>query len=524
MPRRRFGLSLIATWTLLSLAAGEHVQAARRDPAVVYDSDYSGYLPIVDGIQRPDLVTRRDDGRVPETLSKSVKRARRTLAGRSQQRGWAYQSFHEQRIAPRPPARRWQKRQGLTIDLSIEDRHGLPIAGARVFLASDPAFYAVNDDNFGARLFGSYRYLPYSYPDTLLLEDVLAHEAYWSELRQAPVQQLTADIDQRRNPWLRDGAPVSTPPVEFVGTSNDAGRLQLVSGIFNLLDPKRFPLASAPQAFRLLVCIVADGFSPTVQSWRFEHGGSRESRGIVLLEATDKVVFAGDAWKSVQHQLDQIAVDPTRHVDEIANDVSVSLRGLDTDILRLDETQRPLARRRAEATAWERLSRRTPLELQLRVLQRAIDAEPTAARYYRLGSVLATSADQQSAEQAFGQALQLSPRFRPAAIALDARLASRRAPKAERQLLAERAFRLAPFDRWARARLAALALSSDKANEAFDHLRYTWSSAPGLGSDRELAERLFDYYWRLGLVEKAGSYLWMLSGSPPEDPSLRVTR
>lgn len=519
-----FGLFAVVTWAVIALFVVGEVQAGRRDPAVVYDSDYSGYVPIADGIQRPDLVTRRNDGRVPETLSKSLKRARRTLAGRTQQRGWAYASYRQQREAPQPASRRWQKRQGVTLDLNVEDGHGRPIAGARIFMATDPAFYAVNDDGFGARLFGSYRYLPYSYSDATMLEDVLAHESYWVDLRHAPVQQLTADIDQRRNPWLRDGAPVSTPPLEFVGMTNDSGGLQLVSGIFNLLDPKRFPLATAPRAFRVMVCVVADGYLPSVQSWRVERGGLRQARGVSLLEATDKAVFAGDAWKSMQRQLEAIPLDGTRAVDEVAADLSSALSVLATDLMRMDQDQQSLCRSRAEARAWEQLSRRAPIERQIEFLQRAIDAEPTAARYYRLGSVLTAATDTAAAEAAFSQALELSPRFRPAAAALDARLIARRAGKSERRSLIERCFRLAPFDRWARARLAALSLSSGRANEAFDHLRYTWSSAPGLGADRELAESLFNYYWRLGLVEKAGSYLWMVSGSPPEDPSLQITR
>lgn len=513
----------VRTLMVIGLLAPSATIAARRDPAVVYDSDYAGYVPIVDEIQRPDLVTRRDQGRVPETLAAAIKRTRRALSSRRARAGWAFAPPPREPRGGRGGSRRWQHRQAVTIDLTVLDAHDRPIPDAEVFVASDPSFYAVNDDGLGARLFGSYRYLPYSYASETALADLLAHARYWRELRFAPVRQVTPNIDQRRNPWLRDGVPSATPPLEFIGQTNTVGALQLVSGVFNLLDVRRFPRAIAPGAFQLVVLVLADGFTPTVATWRYTAGGTRDNRTITLLDAPARELFARDAWQRARWQADRIAIDPAAvapdptALAQLDEQLADCLALLDTDTLRLAEQQREGARHAAAAALWDRVAAHAPAAWQVALLQRALDLEVDPMRHYRLGRSLLAAGRDDEARRQFRAALELAPRFRPAYVALDQALtAAHDAPA--RQRLAAAAYRLWPFDRWARARLASFALRANRPGEAFDHLRYTWSAAPGLGGDRELAESLFDYYWRLGLTEKAGSYLWLYSGQPPEDP------
>jgi hypothetical protein len=70
--------------------------------------------------------------------------------------------------------------------------------------------------------------------------------------------------------------------------------------------------------------------------------------------------------------------------------------------------------------------------------------------------------------------------------------------------------------------MAVLDLEAGRPIRAFDHLRYTFMTSPGVGGDGELARELGDYFWRLGLPEKAGTFLWLRTGRPPEDPFVRI--
>jgi tetratricopeptide (TPR) repeat protein len=508
-PSRRLLILLLS-----SLWCGSMAGARRPDPAVVYDSDYAGYVPIVDEIGRPDLVTHRRDGRVPESLALSIRRARSYLAGRGSSRGWA----HSRNDAPLRATKRWLRRHAIRIDLAVVDPAGQPIRGARVFVASDPSFYAVNDDGFGARLFAQYRYLPYGYSEATALADLLAHSEYWTELRHAPVIDRTANIDERHNPWLRDDAPAPTPPLSFAGTTDGSGLLQVVSGWFNLKDRERFARAIVPDGMRLIVLIVADGYAPGVASWRFTAGGVREARTVSLLAAPFRQLFASESWVRMGMRIDHVEKVDQALIDD-------ALLQLQTDILRLPDEDELAATRLAEARLWDRAARRSDdVELRFECLRRAFELRPEARLAYQLGLLASQAGSTIDARAWYRQAVAIEPRFRPAWVALDRELAAAQQPAKQRAELAEAIHRIAPFDRWARARISTAFLKSNRASEAFDHLRYTWSATPGMGGDRELAEALFNYYWLLGLPEKAGTYLWLYSGQPPEDTTRRSDR
>jgi hypothetical protein len=169
-----------------------------------------------------------------------------------------------------------------------------------------------------------------------------------------------------------------------------------------------------------------------------------------------------------------------------------------------------------------RLYRRAPVAAREPLAARAAALEPAApARLYRLAAAQAGSVREEALTTARA-AQALDPQFLPVYALLDELLALERAPAADRLRLTQQALAAQPFDRRARGRSASLLLELKKDVEAFDHLRYTYACTPGLGGDRELAKRLADYYWRMGLPEKAGAYLWMLTGRVPEDPAVRV--
>ncbi len=527
-------------------APAPSVLAAKEPIAVIYDGEYGGYVPVVRGIERPDLAAAAPGGRLPSSPQVAKRRARRGLA-------------HERRAgrpgvaAPAPPAerdpsRRWERRVGIATQFWVLDGDGRPVAGARIYRYTDPAFYAVNDDDTGARLFAHYRYLPYPYSKERAVSDAVLHDETLQDLDFSPVAAAGPDIDQADNPFVRDGLGPAAPPLEFVGTTDASGALRAVSGIFNLFDEEKFPRAVAPAAIRVGYVIVADGYLPQAVERRFEAGGVLEGRTLILPEAADRAVVRSAEYAAAIAEVERVEVAPGTvgagmRSDDAAGAADAAIDRAMAELApaldRVAPDARAAAATSAEARLIARLYRRAPAEARAALAGRAAALEPAApARLYRLAVLRAGAAHvaaapstepappdpaRQEALDAARAALALDAQFLPAYALLDELLAQERAPAAERLKLAQQALAAQPFDRRARGRSAALLLELKKDVEAFDHLRYTYACTPGLGGDRELAKRLADYYWRMGLPEKAGAYLWMLTGRVPEDPTVRVT-
>lgn len=519
----RFALLLAIA---VALATSLPALAARDAISVIYDGEYGGYVPVVRGIERPDLAVRDGSGRVPEAPRIALRRAKRGLK-------------HERRagregIAPAPPptvaegTRRWTRRAAIATQLWVFDSEGLPVLGARVYRYTDPSFYAVNDDDSGSRLFGHYRFLPFPYPSESALTDAALHDELWQDLDFAPVAARGPDIDQRVNSFVRDLTGPAAPPLEFVGRTDRRGALGSESGIFNLFDEEKFPLAVAPAAIRIGYIVVADGYLPQVSERRFTKGGVSEERTVLLRGAPDRAVVRSPEWAAALAELERLPLDGPDAAPAADAAIDRTLASLEPALARVDEEQRAAARGEAEARLVAHLYRRASSGLHELLAGRAVAiAPPTAARLYRFASLRAAQAAssepaRQDALAATRAAIAASPAFLPAYQLADDLLLLERAPLHERMQLAQRALEIHPFDRRARARSASLLLEQRKDVEAFDHLRYTYASAAGLGGDRELAKKLADYYWRMGLPEKAGAYLWMLTGRVPEDPFARV--
>lgn len=493
--------------------------AGGADPAAVYDGDFAGYVPIVGGIERPDLVVDPDDGTVPRSLAATIRRTKRRLVD-----GQVKPDLSRRRttLGPRRPSAWWLRRWSTRIDLTILDQHQQPVPGARVYLASDPSFYAVNDAEDGARLFGTHRYLPYPYPMEQFLADVQRYDQIWRQHGDQPVARVALDVDQQHNTWRRPGGALATPAVEWAGNTNDAGALQVVSGVFNITNRARFPRAVAPSALRLNLIVVAEGYELGMGSWRFSRPGVRESHTIVLLRSADFELFGRPAWQRALSLVDAIPLAATTTVENLQASLATLLALLDTDLRRLPVERQTEVKRHLLARLWDRLGQRADPTLRPPLARAAWLSEPTPARALWLAEATSIAATDEETESLLRRAIETDAGFAPAYLALDTRLAARGTDFEERMQRLEPLLALRPFDRSLRGRLAALALTRGRIGEAFDHLRYTWSCEPGLGGDRELAENLFDYYWRSGLTEKAGSYLWMLTGVSPEDPTSRV--
>jgi len=527
---------------LAVLAAPAPPALAAREPiSVIYDGEYGGYVPVVRGIERPDLAAASPGGQLPSSPRIAKRRARYGLA-RERRAG------RTGAAAPAPPgtndpSRRWERRVGIATQFWVLDGDGLPVAGARIYRYTDPAFYGVNDDDTGARLFAHYRYLPYPYPKERAFADALLHDETFQDYGFAPVAAAGPDIDQYDNPFVRDGRGPAAPPLEFVGTTDATGSLLAVSGIFNLFDQEKFPRAVAPAAIRVGYVIVADGYQPQVVERRHEAGGVPEGRTLILAEAPDRVVVRAPEYAAAIAEVERVefATNGAGGAAQAADGAVDRATALLAPALeRVAPEARAAAASTAEARLIARLYRRAPAEAREALAARAAALEPaTPARLYRLAVLRAGDARaaavplgagaslpgpaQEEALAAARSALALDPQFLPAYALVDELMALERAPAAERLKLAQQALAAQPFDRRARGRSAALLLELKKDVEAFDHLRYTYACTPGMGGDRELAKRLADYYWRMGLPEKAGAYLWMLTGRVPEDPAVRVT-
>lgn len=528
-----------AAGLFLALALPANAPAA-EDLALVYDGEFGGYVAVAGGIERPDLVVRQESGRVPEAIRLARRRARLAISRekRAVRAGKALPGWN-----PPPPRRalrsRWLRTRAAVSELLVIDEAGQPVPGARVFRFSDPAFYAVNDDDSGARLYGTLRFLPYPFPVEQAQALLAAQEEWWQDDDFQAIAALPPDLDQFHNPWIPAEPLTSRPPLEYLGVTNEAGAYRSVSGIFNLRDASRFPRAVVPGALRLGFLVAADGYLPGSSLRRLEKGGGRHQQTVILLRAPDHPVVRSPYWLSALLHLE--AADPNlRSGTEVAAVAREALEILEPAFSLVRESLRPQARRIVEDRLQSVLFRRLtgPARLDLARQLAAADQAPPS-RLVRLAHLLMhsenlpaevdpaafpvpPSENLQQAERLLAAALKREPLFQSAYPLLDRLLVRRGAPDEERRGWIERLMQRFPFDRWGRARRAALCLREGKDALAFDNLRYTWAATPGLGGDRELARQLADYYWRLGLPEKAGAYLWMLTGRVPEDPSRRL--
>jgi hypothetical protein len=524
------------------LTSAPPARAAREPISVIYDGEYGGYVPVVRGIERPDLAAASPGGKLPSSPRIAKRRARYGLARerRAGRTGAAMPAPPE----ASDPSRRWERRVGIVTQFWVLDGDGLPVAGARIYRYTDPAFYAVNDDDTGARLFAHYRFLPYPYSRERALSDAALHDETFQDYGFAPVAAAGPDIDQFDNPFVRDGSGPAAPPLEFVGATDAAGSLRAVSGIFNLFDEEKFPRAVAPAAIRVGYVIVADGYLPQALERRHEKGGVTEGRTVILAEAPDRAVIRAPAYAAATAEVEGVKFTATAGAGDAAraaeSAIDRAMARVASALERVAPETRTAAANTAEARLIARLYRRAPANVRETLAARAAALEPAApARLYRLAVLRAGDARAAAVPAAAGasvpgpaqeevlstarSALALDPQFLPAYALVDELMALERAPAAERLKLAQQALAAQPFDRRARGRSAALLLELKKDVEAFDQLRYTYACTPGMGGDRELAKRLADYYWRMGLPEKAGAYLWMLTGRVPEDPTVRVT-
>lgn len=501
--------------------------AGSRDVRVAYDSDFGGYVPIVGGIERPDLVADEETGRVPAESRESARTARRALRRLDARAGW----IPMRRLAPtldeasREPSRRWVRRNAVVSKLVVLDDAEQPVAGARVFRYYDPLFYTVNEGADGARRFEARRYLPAPFPAFRALEMVDQLESYWRTGGWADVSPAPVDFDAWNNPWRRADPRPWRPPVEFLGETSDSGALRSVSGLFNLEDPDRFPAAIVPSVLKIGFVVVADGFHPAFTEVRLAEGGTTEERIVRLLRRDDHPVLGSNSMRVALSMAERQPLDPQASPAEIER----LLRRVDDLLLpllmRVPEMRREAAAREVRARIVDRLlvrARHAPLRILLarmawqqtpehpgRCLRLAVELDATGGPPAEIRDLLETT-------------LRAAPGIQAAHRLYDRVLVSQGADAGSRRLNAARLLQVDPFDPWGRARLASLELQARRPIRAFDHLRYSYMLSPGLGGDEELARELNDYYWRLGLPEKGGTFIWLLTGRPPEDPFIRL--
>ncbi len=524
--RLREGLPVV----LLALVLSGTPTWAETAPQVVYDSEFQGYLPIVGGIERPDLAASRPEGRLPSVARKARRRARRRLR-REASRPW-------QIPGPRSsPLRRLERRSVMT-ELLVYDSDEQPLLGARVYRYTDPSFYAVNEDEHGARLFAAYRYLPRSYPAARALADIRRLEEIWLDRPLEVTLPAFPVPDQWHNPWARENANDTNPPLEFVGTTDLHGRLHIVTPLFATRERKLFPQAIVPRTLRLGLVVVSDGYLAGLSEREYSRGGVREERTITLLPGRAHRVLAAPAFSVARRLFSRIDLSAQHRFEEIEAQIVRIAETLNTLALPYpeDERQRILDEARARLIARVQARAETPHRIPLaRWILRLTPDSPV--RKFRLARELAAidrydghagsaapeeTPSEREAASLLQDALRRDPDFLPAA-RLAEELLRRRGPEtARRRALLQQLFERHPFDRYLRARLASLAFNAERPVEAFDHLRYTFSAIPGLGRDPTLARALADYSWRLGLPEKAGTFTWLLTGRVPEDPFVRI--
>ena len=542
MSESRLPCSRLLCW-LIPLLILPALAARDSTPKLVYDSDYGGYVPLVEGIERPDLVVSPKEGKVPASLRRAARRARASL----------------RRNTPRSPfpdipkllgpsgrgsattrlPRSFRRRRAVITELTVLDAEEQPIEGARVFRYYDPAFHTVNEDPSGSRLFGIRRFLPHPFPASTALEAVVAEDALWRLSGYATLQPRGPRLTQWINPFGSDLQSEPRLPVEFVGRSGRSGQLLSVSGIFDLRDSRRFPGSLVPGGVRIGFIVIAEGYRPGLSELRYTRGGIEERRTVHLLEAPFHALLASPRRRIAEQLADGLDLSGT-DVETIESQLDETLSMLEADSASLPEQQRKPALGRVRTILIDRLLRRAPRDLRLPLARMAVRSSPSdPVQLYLLAQELhlaessspawmeqapaPLTPSRKEAESLLREVLHRAPTLLPAYRLLDQLLLERGAGPAARRRLFERLLERFPFDRWARARMAALLLEAHRPVEAFDHLRYTWMMEPALRGDRELAMALARYYWNLGLPEKAGTFLWLHTGRAPEDPFRRLS-
>lgn len=520
----------------LALLLGSALPAgASGEITVIYDAEFAGYLPVVGGIARPDLVADRKEGRVPVEPRWVKWKAR---GGVRRNRFPEVPPLEEAAFAAvaetRKPSRRWLRRTAIRSEFLVLDPYGRPVEGARVYRYTDPSFYPVNQDRAGARLFGTWRFLPHPFhgDDAAAFAQLL--DPLWRAEDFVFVRAGTPVIDATHNPWTRP-YPAPVPPLEYVGETGPDGGLHVATGVFNLRDTRRFPQAVVPDALRVGFVVVADGYLPTTTEKRFRRGGAADVRTLQLLTAPEHPLLTSDAFRAGLRLVDALALDG-RTPDDLAAELDRLAETLVPALSMVPAERRETARAEALARWWERLARRAPAAWHEPLARRALALTPDRPdRAVRLAALLAAGAGVHftdppphrtpeplpaldEAERLLAAALEREPRVLPAYRWLDTLLTRRGAPDGERRRWIERLLAAQPFDGWGRARMAAFLLRGGRVAESFDNLRYTAMAFPGLGGDRELARALSAHYWQIGLPEKAGAYAWLLTGRVPEDP------
>lgn len=523
---------------LLALAFGWTALDAKVEVLVIYDTEYGGYVPVVGGIERPDLVTKGADGRVPDSAKVALRRGKKGARKNRMPVVPRLPTLEEITAQARKPSRRWLRKEGVATLFLVMDDMGQPVEGARVYRYSDPSFYGMNQDETGARLWNTWRFLPRPFSGAEAEAAAALFDEHWRAENWLTVREQTPNTDQFHNPWARL-VPCFAPPLEYVGQTGSGGSFRAISGLFNLRDPRRFSRAVVPSAMRLGFVVVADGFLPAVSEKRFNAGGLVENRTIQLLRAPSYPVFTSMDWSVALRNIDNDRIAPDRPVEVMERDLAGYLDRLVPALVRVPEAEREQVKREVEARIWQRWAQRALGNLRVEMLRRVVAATPgVSPRILALAQALIANEPPPSGGRPAREAIPPSPaleeaelllnqltidkpQFLPAFPLLDLLLVRRGAPDDVRREAVNRLMRVEPFDPWGRARMAVFLLRGGKVAEAFDHLRYTYLTVPGLGGDRELAIELSAYYWRNGLPEKAGAYAWLLTGRVPEDPFTR---
>ncbi len=516
--------SSAAPWVLaLVLLLGLPEARAARTPQVVFDSEYGGYVAIVDGVVRPDLTLRPGDERAPFSRRRARRRARRTLR-RQDGNPAAIHRAYEARLSgeARRVRSRWLRKSAIVSQLLVLDPDEKPVEGARIYRFHDPSFYPVNESVSGRRLFGTYRYLPYPFPAEHARKLVTLHDEL-ARLEPGVIRSGTAaDIDRWHNPWLNEDAGAPSPALELVGTTNASGMLRVVSGVMNLFDEKRFPGSIVPRRLNLGFIVVHEGFTAEISERAYEAGGIEEERTVHMLAAPGRALLQSHSYRVALRLTDALDVQGLGE-ETLFAELTRIVDTTSAALARVVPAERAGVRAELEAALALRLLARAPEQRAIALARFAAERSPNdAGRSYLLARELAKSGRRNEAESLLVELVPREPGFVPAYALLDRLLREREASDADRRATLEILLRNHPFDRWGRARLAAIELEAGNVLRAFDHLRYTWMNAPGLGHDEELARRLSRHFWSLGAAEKAATFVWLLTGAPPEDPFRRV--
>ncbi|RMF74455.1 MAG: hypothetical protein D6738_06305 [Acidobacteria bacterium] len=534
-PGMRWCVALV-----LALAMAPAGRAASR-PRVVHDGEFRGYAPVVDGVERPDLVAGDDAGRIPEDPRRAARRAARALRRLARDGGTVPEAL---RVPgePRRPGWRWRRRVAIRTTLEVVDETERPVAGARVYRYYDPTFYGVNEDADGARLVGFLRFLPAPNPALELLEAVAVNERTWRDLGFAPVAAAPADFDHRTSPFVRPRAEDVAPALEYLGTTDEAGTLEAVSGLFNVRDPRRFPRAVVPSAIRVGFIVVREGYQPGLTERRFERGGVRETRRIELIRDRGHPVFLARDFELAERLVDGLAARVELPADEALDGFDRITTRVDELVYRVPEAWRDAVRARARGALFDRLMRRAPDRWREPLLERHLARHPDdAVSRWRLARRLARRAgvrfdrrplflprtevpDVATRRALLDRAIDelerarvASPRLLAVYPLLDELRARRGDPAADRMRDLRRTLAVVPFAPWVRGRMAALLLDSGRELEALDHLRFATVTLPLWHVDLALAEALAQRDWRRGLVERAGMWAVWATGRVPED-------